>query len=266
MSIESYNNYLTEESALDLRVEANTILAQDPEEKKTWWYELSKSPSNIIENFILKSAHQHGLDGYLGAEWWIRSHDNIESQWYFHVDGDVGRFRQTGEYLAAPFSTVTYLCDGGQPTVVVDQHHDWLKTDGVYATGNDDWSFWSYPKMGKHICWSLPYFHGVPAGMGHIQPGDKRVTLMFNLWNSRPFEPECVEYNLSHKIKDGEVFLYPKKDTDLEFRKPHGHFTAYLEGIPTAIQFHGHHKLGDSFLVTQIRPSNLSEDQYFPKS
>ena len=120
MSIESYNNYLTEESALDLRVEANTILAQDPEEKKTWWYELSKSPSNIIENFILKSAQQHGLEGYLGAEWWIRSHDTIESQWYFHVDGDVDRFRQTGEYLAAPFSTVTYLCDGGQPTVVCD--------------------------------------------------------------------------------------------------------------------------------------------------
>ena len=86
MSIESYNNYLTEESALDLRVEANTILAQDPEEKLTWWYELSKSPSNIIENFILRSAHQHGLDGYLGAEWWIRSHDTIDSQWYFHVD------------------------------------------------------------------------------------------------------------------------------------------------------------------------------------
>ena len=101
--------------------------------------------------------------------------------------------------------------------------------------------------------------------MGHIQPGDKRVTLMFNLWNTRPFEPACIEYNLPHKIKDGEVFLYPKKDTNLEFREPHGHFTAYLEGIPTAVQFHGYHKAGDSFLVTQYRPSNLSEDQYFPK-
>ena len=70
----------------------------------------------------MKSAQQHGLDGYLGAEWWIRSHDDINSQWYFHVDGDVDRFRETGEYLVAPFCTVTYLCDGGQPTVC-DQHH-----------------------------------------------------------------------------------------------------------------------------------------------
>ena len=264
MSIESYHSYLTEESAANLRAEADNILAHDPEEKLTWWYDLSKPPSNIIENYIMKSAQQHGLDGYLGAEWWIRSHDDINSQWYFHVDGDVDRFRETGEYLAAPFCTVTYLSDGGQPTVVCDQHHDWLKNDSVYVTGNCDWTLWSYPKMGKHISWGLPYFHGVVANMGHIPAGDKRVTLMFNLWNSRPFEPACVEYNLPYNIKDGEVFLYPMKDTDLEFREPHGHFTAYLEGVETAIQFHGYHQPGDSFLVTQIRPQHLSEDQYFP--
>ena len=69
---------------------------------------------------------------------------------------------------------------------------------------------------------------------------------------------------IAHKIKESDVLLYPKKQTDLEFRKPHGHFTAWLEGVETAIQFHGFHEPGDSFLVTQLRPSNLSEDQYFP--
>ena len=265
MSIESYHNYLTEESALDLRVEANNILAHDPLEQKTWWYDFSKPPSNIIENYIFKSTQQHKLGGYLGAEWWIRSHDDIKSQWYFHVDGDLGRWRAKQEYIAAPYCTVTFLSDGGQPTVICDQYHDWTKEDGCYATGNDDWTFWSYPRMGKHISWSLPYFHGVVGNMGHLQPGDKRVTLMYNLWNTRPLEPECVDYNLPYEIKKGETFLYPKKDTDLEFRKPHGHFTAHLQGIPTAIQFHGYHKPGDSFLVTQIRPQLLQEDQYFPK-
>ena len=69
---------------------------------------------------------------------------------------------------------------------------------------------------------------------------------------------------LPHKIKDGEVFLY-QRILIWSIVNPMDTLT-HLEGIPTAVQFHGYHKAGDSFLVTQYRPSNLSEDQYFPKS
>ena len=123
MTIESYSIYLTEEDALRLRAESDNIVAHDPEEKKTWWYGFERPPQNIVENFIFHSARQHHMfHSYIGAEWWIRTHNNINSRWLFHVDGDLGHSRRSGEYRSAPFSTVTYLSDWGQPTVILDKY------------------------------------------------------------------------------------------------------------------------------------------------
>ena len=59
MSVESYGTYLSLESTLKLRDEADHIIAHDPEEKKTWWYSFNRPPQNIIEDFIYQSSRQH---------------------------------------------------------------------------------------------------------------------------------------------------------------------------------------------------------------
>ena len=118
MSVESYGSYLTKDSAIKLRTEADNIIAHDPEEKKTWWYGFDRPPQNVIEEFIFQSSRQHNtFESYVGAEWWIRTHKHKSSNWPFHVDCDLGRLRKKEGYISAPFSTITYLSDYGQPTV-----------------------------------------------------------------------------------------------------------------------------------------------------
>ena len=266
MTIESYGEYLNEESALKLRHEADNIIAHDPEEKKTYWYGFHRPPQNIIEEFIYQSSCQHNMfHSYIGAEWWIRTHNKLSSTWDFHVDSDLGHQRRSGKYRAAPFCTITYLSDYGQPTVVLDRTADWTK-DQFFITGDNNWSFWASPKMGKHINWSLPYFHGVPANFGYLPEGETRVTLMFNCWKTKPWEPECIEYNLPYNISDGRVTLIPKKDGKLPMLDPHGYFNTELEGgaDPISIQYHGYNQQKKSWMVTQIAPNDIDTTPRFP--
>ena len=107
MTVESYSSYLS--NAKDLQVEAKNILAVDPEQKLTWWYDFNRAPENIIENFIFKSARQHNLfHSYVGAEWWIREHTTIESDWRFHVDIDLDRREKCNEVHTEQFSSITF--------------------------------------------------------------------------------------------------------------------------------------------------------------
>ena len=263
--IESYNSYLDLDSAKALRRECDNILTHDPLEQKTWWYGFDRPPQNILENFIFQSARQHNVfHSYIGAEWWIRSHDSLDSSWIFHVDGDLGQSRRGDQYCAAPFSTITYLTDYGQPTVVLDYMHDWMKKQ-FYIMGDNAWTFWSSPKMGKHINWSLPYFHGVPHNYGYLPEGEKRVTLMYNVWKTKPWEPECIEYDLKYKISGGEVKLIPEKDDDIQWLEPHGYFTTKLEdALDVAVQYHGYNKRGKSWIVTQYAPDGIDTTPRFP--
>ncbi len=258
MSVESYGTYVLESDARRLRVEAEHILAHNPEQRNTWWLPFDREPSNIIEDYVVKSAMQHGVHGsYLGAEWWIREHTESSSSWYFHVDSDVARWRQEQVYYSAPFSTVLYLCDSGQPTVVVDKYADWEKTDNQYIVGENHWSMWSAPKMGKQINWSLPYFHGVVGNYGKLAEGETRITLMFNVWKTKPYAPSCIDYNLPYEIKKGCVTLTPIKDTDIEWKHPHGHIELNLEGVPFNLQYHGFCQHKKSWTVTQHPPQML---------
>jgi hypothetical protein len=257
--IESYSTYLSEESTALIKEEADNILAHDEDQKLTWWYGFDRHPENIIEQYIFESARKHNMyHSYVGAEWWIRSHDDLSSYWYFHVDGDLDRFNKDGVYYPAPFCTVTYLTNSGQPTILLDQYHDWSKTDGVYITGEDSWSFWSSPKAGKHITWAMPYFHGVPSNYGEMYPGEKRITLMYNIWKTKPYEPACVEYNLPYEIKKGSVTLTPQRDKDLLTKEPQGWFGVKLEGIDHSVQYHGINEQGASWFVSQYLPDELA--------
>ena len=261
MTVESYSSYLS--NAKDLQVEAKNILAVDPEQKLTWWYDFNRAPENIIESFIFKSARQHNLfHSYVGAEWWIREHTSIESDWRFHTDVDVDRLERDHEVHAAPFSTVTYLCDSGQPTVLVDHYNDWTNTHGN-ITGENNWTFWSAPKLGKHINWSIPYYHGVPANFGSLV-NETRITLMYNVWRWKPLEPACVEYNLPYEISQGEAYITAKKDTELPWLEPHGYFNCELEGYPISMQYHGYYQQHKSWMVSQRSPDHIDTTPRFP--
>lgn len=252
MTVESYSKYL--HNAKDLQTESKNILAHDPEQWVTWWYDFSRPPQNIIESFIFKSARQHNVfHSYIGAEWWIREHTSIDSNWRFHADIDVGRREKDNKIHAAPFSTITYLCDSGQPTVLVDQYVDWENTN-EHIMGSNEWTLWCAPKLGKHINWSIQYYHGVPANYGVLDEGETRITLMYNVWRHKPYAPECIEYNLPYEISKEEAHLDIEKDTEIPWLDPHGYFNCELEGFPISMQYHGYYQKHKTWLVSQYLP------------
>ena len=94
-----------------------------------------------------------------GAEFWVQcvegpgssssgssSVDEAESiPW--HYDKDEGRMRATGELRHPPVATVTYLTDGGIPTVVFGERETLV----------------SFPRAGNHLAFSGNLLHGCPS-------------------------------------------------------------------------------------------------------
>ena len=140
--------------------------------------------------------------------------------------------------------------------------NDWTNTDGQIV-GDNNWTFWAAPKLGKHINWSIPYFHGVPANFGSLID-ETRITFMYNVWRWKPCEPACVEYNLPYEILKGEAHLDIKKDTELPWLEPHGYFNCELEGYPISMQYHGYYQQHKSWMVTQLTPDHIDTTPRFP--
>lgn len=61
---------------------------------------------------------------------------------------------------ADSLATVTYLADGGGPTVVLDS----TRTGGDGAATAPAQAYISFPAAGKHLVFSGRLLHGVPAG------------------------------------------------------------------------------------------------------
>ena len=87
---------------------------------------------------------------------------------------------------------------------------------------------------------------------------------MYNCWKGeKPYEPECIDYNLPYEISQGTVAMLPIKD-QLEFLIPHGFVPIVLEGEELALQYHGFNQKGKSWMVTQEAPVGVDTTPRFP--
>jgi hypothetical protein len=128
-----------------------------------------------------------------GAEWWTQViSDGDEIGW--HWDKDYA-LEGSEVNLHPHLGTVTYLCDYGAPTVIVDRatevHYEGeggdLAVRGAVSTCAVSW-----PKFGKQITFDGKLLHGAPMELAtRLTPGvssnGKRVTFLVNIWlNYKP--------------------------------------------------------------------------------
>lgn len=97
----------------------------------------------------------------------------------FHWDKDYS-LEDAGVSVHPLVATVTYLSDGGAPTVVVP--HTESVSMGADIGGRPEALYLSRPRAGKHIAFDGRFLHAAPAGMTTEARPRRRVTLLVNVW------------------------------------------------------------------------------------
>lgn len=180
---------------------------------------------------------------------------NDSSAIRFHWDKDEELVDQSdGNIVVNPqISTVTYLTDGGSPTVIFpycfprdEEHDDDDDDDNEGNNDNDNCSsdekleinesdnnkttnikniFASYPKLAKHISFDGRFLHGCPSDLqiiendnGNNNNGDGvRITFLVNMWiNWRPdieIFPEEHISSVSNVISTENIFQFNEDNT-----------------------------------------------------
>jgi hypothetical protein len=124
-----------------------------------------------------------------GAEWWTQVIDEgDEIGW--HWDKDYA-LEDAGVNAHPQLGTVTYFCDGGTPTVIVNRPtevHCECDNGDVGVCGDITECVVSWPTWGKQITFDGRFLHGAPSefARGSTRSG-KRVTFLVNIWlNHKP--------------------------------------------------------------------------------
>jgi len=118
-----------------------------------------------------------------GAEFWVQVRgaggeepDEQEISW--HCDKDEERWDQEQICVAPALATVTYLTDGGTPTVVVDSP---CRDDASLAPGRHQ-AVVCQPKTGRHLRFQGNLLHAVPSELAEPGYSEMRVTVLVNVW------------------------------------------------------------------------------------
>lgn len=142
-----------------------------------------------------------------GAEWWTQVIDD-EDEIGWHWDKDYA-LEGSGVNVHPQLGTVTYLCDHGAPTVVVNRPTDvQCDLDGgdVGVCGAVTECAVSWPKWGKQITFDGKFLHGAPAELARGPTrGEQRVTFLVNVWlNHKPVtaEPLSADELGTMKLRD----------------------------------------------------------------
>ena len=115
-----------------------------------------------------------------GAEWWTLAMERDGGSVAWHFDRD---YSLEGDVNLSPHvATVTYLADGGAPTVVVPLVSPSDAEKPVAGAGGE--CFACRPVAGKHMSFDGRFLHAAPDGVygeDASSAGD-RVTLLVNVW------------------------------------------------------------------------------------
>jgi len=182
----------------------------------TFWVSADADVANltVLEAVALKTMQFHaGNAGYdparSGAEFWTmvleRANDeeDEDDDVAFHWDRDYDAEETTNLQIHPHISTVTYLTDGGAPTVVLEcpapveaSEHPALMPEGVSVHA-------SWPVVGRHLSFDGRFLHGAPAKFAHGTPKkcSHRVTFLVNVWlNHKPADSTPLPMDLRKKL------------------------------------------------------------------
>jgi hypothetical protein len=125
-----------------------------------------------------------------GAEFWVQvcnTHESIP----FHFDKDEIESRHGKSpietWLHPRLSTVTYLSNGGSPTVIFDTvGKQTVKDSTHFRHSPPTQAFVSFPRIGKHLAFSGKLLHGTAPELCTSRTAESpRITLLVNVWTRR---------------------------------------------------------------------------------
>jgi hypothetical protein len=195
----AWTNALPEASTVGrLKADAAKLMAMR-RARVTFWLELTDTPRCALEQLAqgilqhqflsLPSEAAERAKGACGAEWWVQ-HRRMDESIDLHWDNDESLRSSTGEHVPPLCATVTYLNDGGAPTLILPLA---ASKSGrcVHPHSGDPpaGAFLSYPRKGKHLAFDGRLLHGAPhllamplAASDNAAPDGMRTTILVNIW------------------------------------------------------------------------------------
>ncbi|KAJ1456690.1 hypothetical protein M885DRAFT_517108 [Pelagophyceae sp. CCMP2097] len=158
--------------------------------EKSFWVNRKARPRCAVEAFALKmlfAQELFGDDAAGGAEVWahLLPPGGAEASLPLHFDKDERLLADRDEWRHPALSTVTYLSDGGAPTIIFD-----TTLAGGRGAGGPSMAFVSHPVAGKHLIFQGSLLHGVAHDLARPTPAQAatgpRLTLLVNLWRGAP--------------------------------------------------------------------------------
>ena len=203
------------ESVEALKRDASALVRTHGLGGRTFWMGVDEEPRCLLERFALEVLRFHSTteDTFIGAEWWVQMRscggDADGSSIAFHFDCDEGIFSATGELVPPWLSTITYLGDGGAPTLILPAVPD----DQGEACSEGQGAYLSYPLCGKHLAFNGRLLHGCPhvLSLPHQGGGGDglRLTLLVNLWRGHtPISPKRLVERVALAMGQEEEVLW----------------------------------------------------------
>eukprot|EP00985_Skeletonema_marinoi_P012885 scaffold6301_cov157-Skeletonema_marinoi.AAC.2 len=157
---------------------------------------------DLMEQVILHISKYdlvHVLPHYVskhvkGVSWRILISTTGHNHQKFHYDSDEGtNYAMKDVPLITPvLSTVTYLSDSGEPTLILDTSQ--LTNDTIYHPTN---AYVSMPKKNKHLAFDSRLFHGSSGPLFVGKEGDVRIAIGTNFHTQRSLE---TIYSKRHRL------------------------------------------------------------------
>ncbi len=182
---------LATELLRDCELANSPLICQD-----TFWIGAGCEPRCALEALALQIFEHHCGGSEMrraarsGAEWWVQMKDPSAAgeearQICFHWDKDERAHALHGFYVFPQLSTVTYLSDGGAPTVVLDRRPDSFSGDISSEPISEGAA--CFPERGRHLVFDGRKLHAAPLELARAPTSDRRVTFLVNCWlNHRP--------------------------------------------------------------------------------
>jgi hypothetical protein len=167
----SFSKVFSEKTAPSMQVDccaaAHSIQSTEHSEGQTFWIGAGDAPRCSLEHVALDIFRFHtDVEGCSfdancsGAEWRALAVGAKSSYAAWHWDKDYA-LEQDGFNFSPHLGTVTYLSDGGAPTLIADKT---CATDySADISGQGHAALLSRPHYGKHIVFDGRYLHAAPS-------------------------------------------------------------------------------------------------------
>lgn len=195
-----------------LQLHAQSALLR-PGVSERQWQPKTKPRRFSIEQFVEVISRIDFPDGVPneidGAEYWVEVRKNGGRENGLLFDKDVG-YAATQQQMRFPtLSTMTFLTDGGAPTVVFNRTTDLTGSQFVPAVPSQ--GYLTRPVAGKHLRFNSRAQHGLVGEACHSGCDEDVVVIRINWWSYEPPEPPYCKRLTKKEISQAGYTVFEKE-------------------------------------------------------